>query len=67
MNRQLLICASCKTAIFVDSDANKAPRWTGKIGDPPNERMKIDGQDDLRVFKTNHLSHEMIEVALTPD
>ena len=58
---------SCKSVIFVDSVADKAPRWTGEVGGPPSNRKRIDGQDDLRVFKTNHLSHEMIEVALTPD
>jgi len=64
MNRELLVCCSCKSAIFVDSVANKAPRWTGEFGDPPNKRKRIDGQDDLRVFKREHLRHEMIEVEL---
>jgi hypothetical protein len=64
MNRELLICANCKSAIFVDSAANKAPRWTGETGDPPNKRIEIDSQDDLRVFKRKHLKHEIIEVEL---
>ena len=58
---------SCKSAIFVDSVANKAPRWTGEFGDPPSKRKRIDGQDDLRVFKGKHLRHEMIEVELAQD
>ena len=64
MNRELLVCTRCKSGIFVDSVANKAPRWTGKAGDPPYKRLGIDGQDDLNVFKRRHLSHEMIEVEL---
>ncbi len=64
MSRELLICTICKTAIFIDSVANKAPRWTGGPGDPPSERKMIDGQDDLRVFKREHSRHEMIEVEL---
>ena len=64
MNRELLVCASCKTAIVVDSAANKAPRWTGEVGDPPDKRKRINGQDDLNVFKRKHLSHEMIKVEL---
>ena len=64
MNRELLVCMSCKSAIFVDSVANKAPRWTGEVGDPPDTRKSINGQDDLDVFKRIHLRHEMIEVEL---
>ena len=64
MNRELLVCTICKSAIFVDSVANKAPRWTGEVGDPPSKRKEIGGQDDLRVFKRKHLTHEMIEVEL---
>ena len=67
MNRELLVCMGCKNAIFVDSAANKAPRWTGEVGDPPNTRRRIDGQDDLHVFKRKHLSHEVIEVELAQD
>jgi len=62
MNRELLVCTSCKRAIFVDSVANRAPKWTWEVGDPPSKRNRIDGQDDLRVFKREHLRHEMIEV-----
>lgn len=58
---------SCKSVIFVDSVADKAPRWTGEVGDPPSKRKRIDGQDDLRVFKGKHLRHEMIEVELAQD
>jgi len=67
MNRELLVCTSCKSAIFVNSEANRAPRWTRKAGDPPDKRERIDGQDDLRVFKRTHLTHEMIEVELAQD
>ena len=58
---------SCKSVIFVDSVADKAPRWTGEVGGPPSNRKRIDGQDDLRVFKGKHLRHEMIEVELAQD
>ena len=64
MNRELLVCTICKSAIFIDSVANKAPRWTGDIGDPPSKRKMIDGQDDLSAFKRKHSRHEMIEVEL---
>jgi len=64
MGRELLVCTTCKSGIFVDSVANTAPRWTGEIGDPPNERKEIGGQDDLRVFKRKHSRHEMVEVEL---
>lgn len=64
MNKELLVCTACKDAIFVDSVANKAPRWTGEVGDPPSKRKRIDGQDDLSVFKREHSKHEMIEVEL---
>ena len=64
MNKGLLVCTSCMSAIFVDSVANKAPRWTGKVGDLPNTRKRINGQDDLNVFKRKHLGHKMIEVEL---
>ena len=67
MNRELLVCTDCRSAIFVVSEANEAPKWTGETGDPPNKRIEIDGQDDLRVFKREHLRHEMIEVELTRD
>ena len=58
---------SCKSAIFVDSVANKAPRWTGEVVDPPSKTKMINGQDDLMVFKGKHLRHEMIEVELAQD
>jgi len=64
MDRELLVCTRCKSAIFVDSVANRAPKWTGEVGDPPRKRKRLDGQDDLRVFKREHLRHEMIEVEL---
>ena len=64
MSRELLVCTICKNAIFIDSVANKTPRWTGEVGDPPSKRKRIDGQDDLRVFKREHWRHEMIEVEL---
>jgi len=64
MNRELLVCTSCKRAIFVDSVANRAPKWTGEVGDPPGQRRRIEGQDDLRVFKREHYRHETIEVEL---
>ena len=65
MNKDLLVCRNCKSAIFVHSVANKAPRWTGEIGDPPDKRKCVNGQDDLKVFKREHLSHELIAVELT--
>ena len=64
MGRELLVCTICKSAIFINSVANKAPRWTGRIGDPPDQRKRIDGQDDLSVFKRDHSRHEMSEVEL---
>ncbi len=64
MKRELLVCTSCKSAIFVDSMANKAPKWTGELGDTPNKRECINGQDDLKVFKRKHLRHELIKVDL---
>jgi len=64
MKRELLVCTSCRSAIFVVSAANKAPRWTGETGDPPNKRKEIDGQDDLGAFKKKHFMHEMIEAEL---
>jgi hypothetical protein len=64
MNKELLVCTFCKSAIIVDSVANNAPRWTGEVGDPPSKRKRIDGQDDLNVFKREHSRHEMIEVEL---
>ena len=64
MNRELLVCTICKSGIFVTSVANRAPGWAGEAGDPPNKRERIDGQDDLNVFKRKHLKHEMIEVEL---
>ncbi len=64
MNRELLVCTSCKSAIFIDSVANRAPKWIGDVGDPPSKRKRLDGQNDLRVFKRVHLRHEMIEVEL---
>ena len=64
MGRELLVCTICKSPIFINSVANKAPRWTGRIGDPPDQRKRIDGQDDLSVFKRDHSRHEMIEVEL---
>jgi len=64
MGRELLVCTICKSAIFINSVANKAPRWTGRIGDPPDQRKRIEGQDDLSVFKRDHSRHEMIEVEL---
>jgi hypothetical protein len=67
VNRELLICTICKRAIFVDSPSNQAPRWTGNPGDPPNERIEIEGQDDLRVFTCQHLSHDVMEVELVED
>ena len=67
MNRELLVCTNCRSAIFVASLANKAPKWTGEVGDPPNKRIEMGGQDDLRVFKRKHLRHEMIEVELNQD
>ncbi len=64
MKRELLVCTIFKSGIFVDSVANKAPRWTGQVGDPPNTRERINGQDDLNVFKRKHLRHELIKVGL---
>ena len=64
MNRGLLVCMDCKKAIFIDSVANESPRWTGEIGDPPSKRRRINGQDDLAVFKKKHIRHEMTVVEL---
>ncbi len=62
-----MVCTSCKSAIFVDSVANRAPKWAGELGDPPSKRKRLDGKDDLRVFKRVHFRHEMIEVELVLD
>ncbi len=67
MGRELLVCTWCKSGIFVDSIANTAPRWTGRVGDPLETRIAIEGQDDLCVFKRKHLRHEMIEVELNQE
>jgi len=67
MKRALLVCTRCKSAIFVDSMANNAPKWTGEVGDPPDKRKCINGQDDLNVFKQEHLGHGLIEVELALD
>ncbi len=64
MNRELLVCTNCKSAIFVDSLANTSPRWTGDPGDPPDTRIEMNGQDDLGIFKRKHLRNEIIEVEL---
>lgn len=62
MIRKILVCLSCKgaPAIFKKSAANKAPRWTGKIGDPPEKRKEIGEQDDLRDFRREHRRHKVI-------
>jgi len=52
--RKILVCTKCSVAIFLDSAANRAPRWTGKIGDPPETREEIGGQDDLLEFRRVH-------------
>ncbi len=67
VGRELLVCTSCKSAIFVKSVANTAPRFTGNVGDPPESRMMIGGQDDLGDFKRTHQKHEVIEVELKHD
>ncbi len=64
MSRELLVCTNCKNAIFVDSQANKASKWTGEPADHPGTRIEINGQDDLSVFKREHMRHEIIEVEL---
>ncbi|OGZ33603.1 MAG: hypothetical protein A2Y98_01570 [Candidatus Portnoybacteria bacterium RBG_19FT_COMBO_36_7] len=65
--REILVCTDCKSAIFVDSVANTAPRFTGNFGDHPENREMIDGQDDLRDFKRTHRKHKVIEVKLKYD
>lgn len=60
-NREVLVCVDCKAYIFPHSAANKAPRWTGKPGDPPEKRKEIGGQDDLLAFRRKHKKHEVIE------
>lgn len=59
--REILVCLKCNRYIFINSLANQAPRWTGKIGDPIEKRKEIVGQDDLREFKRKHRRHEIIE------
>ena len=65
--REILVCTNCKSAIFANSAANTAPRWTGKVGDAPKSRMMIGGQDDLDDFKITHREHEVIKVELKYD
>ena len=64
MKRELLVCTSCRRAVFVDSVTNNVPRWTGEVSDLRNKRKRIKGRDDPNVFKREHLRHEMIEVEL---
>lgn len=66
MSRKILVCISCKPAraIFKKSAANKASRWTGKIGDPLEKRQEISGQDDLRDFRRVHRGHKVITADL---
>lgn len=67
MNRRLLVCISCQTAIFLNSSANTSPRWTGEIGDPVDKRIEIDEQDDEKDFKTRHIGHALMVVELEHD
>jgi hypothetical protein len=64
MERKILVCINCKAAIFLDSVANTAPRWTGKPGDPPKQRLEKRGQDDLKDFKVIHRKHKVIKASL---
>lgn len=67
MSRKLLVCTNCEVAIFLNSSANTAPRWTGKIGDPAEKRIERRGQDDERDFKIEHSRHKPIVVELMYD
>lgn len=66
MSRKILVCLSCKPspAILKKSAANKAPKWTGKVGDAPEARREIGGQDDLRDFSREHKGHKVITANL---
>lgn len=66
MSRKILVCLSCNPAcaIIKDSTANTAPRWTGKVGYPPESRRELYGQDDLRDFRREHHGHKVITANL---
>ena len=66
MARKVLVCVSCKgaPAILKDSAANKAPRWSGNVGDSPETRREIIGQDDRRDFRRAHRGHKVITASL---
>ena len=64
MAKKILVCGAHKKAIFLKSAANKAPRWTGKPGDPLEQRKEMGGQDDLRDFKKEHRRCKTIRVSL---
>jgi hypothetical protein len=64
MARKILVCETHKKAIFLKSIANTAPRWTGRPGDPPEQRQEIGGQDDLKSFKKDHRKCKKIRVSL---
>lgn len=67
MGRKILVCINCEVAIFLNSSANTAPRWTGKIGDPAEKRIENRGQDDERDFKIIHRGHKSIVAELAYD
>lgn len=62
MARKILVCTDCTVFVPLGSPTNKAPRFTGEIGDDPETRKEILGQDDLRDFKEKHRRHKLLEV-----
>jgi len=58
---KILVCSNCEVYVPLDSPTNKAPRYTGKIGDNPETRKEISGQDDLRDFKKKHRRHKLLQ------
>jgi len=66
MVRKILVCLSCKPVCVIvkKSAANKAPRWTGRVGDAPETRREIGDQNDLRDFRRKHRGHRVVTANL---
>lgn len=64
MARKILVCTNCEAYVPLDSPTNNVPRFTGKIGDEPETRKEIPGQDDLRDFRKKHRGkkHKLLKV-----
>ncbi len=63
MAKKLFVCTMCNLAIFLDSAANKEPRWDGDLR-APDKIKEIGNQDDLRDFRKAHKGHNVIRAEL---